>query len=324
MISSITPESFDKYFEDYIDVNIKEQQPLNLYRPFYYGLANAGKLMRPKLLLNTIKLFGGTEQKGFDAALAFELFHNFTLFHDDIMDNAELRRGRESVYKKFGNTAAILSGDAMLLHAYKLLLSYKGTESQKLLKLFTDTGIEICNGQQLDMDFENRSNISEEEYFEMIRLKTAVLLASSMQAGAILSETTPQNEDMMYQFGIHLGMAFQLMDDYLDSFGNPELTGKKSGGDILNNKKTLLHIKTLELLPDEEKPILTNTYSSEIEKVQAIKSAFENTGAKKYCLQVIEQHRLAALEILETLTGIHPDGKAIFVALAEKAIVREK
>jgi geranylgeranyl diphosphate synthase type II len=320
----MTSESFEKYFEDYIDLNIKEQQPSNLYRPFYYGLENAGKLMRPKLLVNTIKLFGGTERKGYEAALAFELFHNFTLFHDDIMDNAELRRGRESVYKKFGNTAAILSGDAMLLHAYKLLLSYSGSESQKLLKLFTDTGIEICNGQQMDMDFETRELISEAEYFEMIQLKTAVLLASSMKAGAIISNTNSENEQLIYDFGIHLGIAFQLVDDYLDTFGNPEQTGKKAGGDILNNKKTLLYIKTLELLNEDKKDVLTNTYASEAKKIEAIGVAFVESGAKGYCLNAIEQHRTDALKILDVLTSISPEGKDVFLALAEKAIVRER
>ena len=207
--------------------------------------------MRPILTLMAADILSGEFKKALPAALAVEVFHNFTLVHDDIMDDAPLRRGKETVHEKWDTSTGILSGDAMLILAYQYFENYEPEVFQKLAKLFSKTALEVCDGQQLDVDFETRKNVSIDEYMNMIRLKTSVLVAAALKMGAIVAKTNDENADLIYDFGLNLGLAFQLQDDYLDTFGDPETFGKQVGGDIIENKKTFLYLKALEVADKE-------------------------------------------------------------------------
>jgi geranylgeranyl diphosphate synthase, type II len=255
-----------------------DTQPGNLYLPVRYILGQKGKKLRSSLVLLSYNLFNEKVQKALPVALAIEVFHNFTLLHDDIMDKAEIRRNKPAVHKKFGENAAILSGDVMSFISFKYLLKCEPVYLKALLELFTDTAIAVCEGQQYDLDFENRFDVSEKEYLEMIRLKTAVLLACSLQSGSLLAGAGKQEMVALYNLGINLGMAFQLQDDLLDSFGEEPIFGKKIGGDILANKKTFLLIKALELAAPKRKKELINwinkkEYNPE-EKIKTIQSFY--------------------------------------------------
>jgi len=207
--------------------------------------------MRPILTLMAADIFSWEFKKALPAALAVEVFHNFTLVHDDIMDDAPLRRGKETVHEKWDTSTGILSGDAMLILAYQYFENYDPEVFQKLAKLFSKTALEVCDGQQLDVDFETRKNVRIDEYMNMIRLKTSVLVAAALKMGAIVANTNDENADLIYDFGLNLGLAFQLQDDYLDTFGDPETFGKQVGGDIIENKKTFLYLKALEVADKE-------------------------------------------------------------------------
>lgn len=242
-------------------VNYSESLPDNpLHQPIRYILSLGGKRIRPALVLLSGKAFGAAEGQLIRAALAVEIFHNFSLVHDDIMDKAPLRRGKTTVHEKWDSNAAILSGDAMLIEAYKQLSLCGHEYLQEILDLFNTTSLEVCEGQQLDMDFENRTSVSVDEYIEMIRLKTAVLLGCSLQMGALLGNASKEDCKHIYNFGKLCGIAFQIQDDYLDAFGNPENFGKQVGGDILSNKKTYLIIKALELASAEGRAELESIY----------------------------------------------------------------
>lgn len=242
-------------------VNYSESLPDNpLHQPIRYILSLGGKRIRPALVLLSGKAFGAAEGQLIRAALAVEIFHNFSLVHDDIMDKAPLRRGKTTVHEKWDSNAAILSGDAMLIEAYKQLSLCGHEYLQEILDLFNTTSLEVCEGQQLDMDFENLTSVSVGEYIEMIRLKTAVLLGCSLQMGALLGNASKEDCKHIYNFGKLCGIAFQIQDDYLDAFGNPENFGKQVGGDILSNKKTYLIIKSLELASAEGRAELESIY----------------------------------------------------------------
>ena len=238
--------------QDKIEVEIRNRFSLNsksfenLYIFVFYVLEEGGKRIRPLLLLLAYNLFADDVCKALPAAISIEVFHNFTLLHDDIMDNADVRRNRATVHNKFGDNSAILSGDVMSFLSYDLLLKSESKHVIELAKLFTQTAMEVCEGQQYDMDFEKRMDVTEEEYLEMIKLKTAVLLACSLKAGAILAGVEAVISEQFYHYGINLGLAFQLQDDLLDSFGDQKFFGKKIGGDILANKKTFLLINALK------------------------------------------------------------------------------
>lgn len=238
---------YQQTFLKYMESKSWVREPENLYKPIDYILQLGGKRMRPILTLMAADIFSSDYKKALPAALAVEVFHNFTLVHDDIMDAAPLRRGKKTVHEKWNLNTGILSGDAMLILAYQFFEDYKPFVFQKLAKLFSKTALEVCDGQQLDVDFETRNDVTIEEYIEMIRLKTSVLVAAALKMGAIVSETEDKNADLIYDFGVNLGLAFQLQDDYLDTFGNPETFGKQIGGDIIENKKTYLYLKTLEV-----------------------------------------------------------------------------
>jgi geranylgeranyl diphosphate synthase, type II len=274
--------------------DLKKLNPANLYSPVEYSLEMGGKRLRPVLLLLSYNMFSDSVQNAIPAALAIEIFHNFTLLHDDIMDKADVRRNRPTVHKKFSENSAILSGDVMAFLSYQYLLECKSDNLNEVLWLFTKTAIEVCEGQQLDMEFENRLNVEELEYLEMIRLKTAVLLACGLKAGALLANADIKIANQLYEYGINLGIAFQLQDDLLDSFGSQESFGKKIGGDILANKKTFLSIKALENATGEVKSELLSWISktgyNPSEKIAAVLDIYNQLNIKELTEQKIESY----------------------------------
>jgi len=281
------------------------KEPKNLYAPIHYILDLGGKRLRPVLTLMSCELFGTPFEKAQNAALAVELFHNFSLIHDDIMDNAPLRRGKETVHEKWDTNTGILSGDALLILAYQLFENYEPETFQKLAKLFSKTAIEVCEGQQYDMDFEERDNVSVDEYLHMINFKTAVLVGAAMEMGAIVAQASEKSQNAIYEFGRNLGLAFQLQDDYLDVFGNPETFGKQVGGDIISNKKTYLYLKTLHDLPEPDSRELEHLYSIQpenpAEKIEAVKRLFESSGAKEKTKNKIKNYTDVAINLLNEL-----------------------
>jgi len=253
-------EEYKSLLEERIALLQLTKEPLRLYEPVQYALSGGGKRLRPVLTLAACDLFGGDVQDALNAAIGVEIFHNFTLLHDDIMDKSNLRRGKKTVYKKWNTNVAILSGDTMFALAYKFFLERPSTQLCNILETFTQTAIEVCEGQQFDMDFEGRSDVSIPEYINMIRLKTAVLLGASLKIGALAADVEVQQSDLLYDFGVNVGIAFQLKDDYLDAFGNVDKFGKKIGGDILANKKTCLYLKCLEMADGKDKKRLTELF----------------------------------------------------------------
>lgn len=296
-------EDYKKVFLIHLEKSIVKTEPENLYAPMHYILGLEGKRIRPVLTLMAADLFGTDYKKALHAALAVEVFHNFSLVHDDIMDNAPLRRGKQTVHSKWNTNTAILSGDAMLIIAYQLFENYKPTIFQELAKLFSKTALEVCEGQQLDMDFESRNDVSSEQYLQMIKYKTAVLVGAALQMGAIVAETSEENKKLVYDFGIQLGLAFQLQDDYLDAFGDSSF-GKQIGGDILENKKTMLYLKALELSDNELKKelfLLYNNTEENPDKVEKVKKIFVETQAADFVRKEIEKYTQNSLDSLEKL-----------------------
>ena len=253
---------YQQFISDYLDSQYETKEPRNLYEPIHYILKLGGKRMRPVLTLMTTEIFDADYKKALPAALAVEVFHNFSLVHDDIMDDAPLRRGNETVHEKWDTNTAILSGDAMLILAYQYFEQYKTEVFRDLAKLFSKTALEVCEGQQWDVDFETRTDVSIPEYLKMIEYKTAVLVAAAMKMGAIVAEASVENADLIYGFGLNLGLAFQLQDDYLDAFGDPKTFGKQVGGDIIENKKTYLYLKAIEFSDDAAKQNLIEIFSN--------------------------------------------------------------
>ncbi|RKD91881.1 polyprenyl synthetase family protein [Mangrovibacterium diazotrophicum] len=306
--------------------NIGETGPVNLYQPIEYTLNMGGKRLRPVMVLLANELFGGNPEDAMNAALAVEIFHNFTLLHDDIMDNADMRRNKPSVHKKYSENIAILSGDAMSIMAYRYLLKTKAARLNEIISLFTETAIEVCEGQQYDMDFENRLDVTVEEYLEMIRLKTAVLLACSFKMGALSANASNSDAENIYQFGINLGLAFQLQDDLLDCYADQDKFGKRIGGDIVANKKTFLLINAMELASEKLKPKLTDWLQQdsfdEQEKIAAVKAIYQETGVKEICEKAINDYYNKALISLEQI-GIDENKKTILQLLAKSIMERE-
>lgn len=291
------------------------KEPKNLYAPIHYILDLGGKRLRPVLTLMSCELFGTPFEKAQNAALAVELFHNFSLIHDDIMDNAPLRRGKETVHEKWDTNTGILSGDALLILAYQLFENYEPKTFQKLAKLFSKTAIEVCEGQQYDMDFEERDNVSVDEYLHMINFKTAVLVGAAMEMGAIVAQASEKSQNAIYEFGRNLGLAFQLQDDYLDVFGDPETFGKQVGGDIISNKKTYLYLKARQDLSIEKSRELEHLYSiqpeSPAEKIEAVKRLFESSGAQEKTKNKIKNYTNVAIDLLNELEISESDRKEL-------------
>ena len=253
-------QKYQSHFIAHLNKFSFAREPKQLYDPVQYILNLGGKRLRPMLTLMTTDCFGGEISNALDASLAIELFHNFSLIHDDIMDKAPLRRGKQTVHEKWDINTGILSGDAMLIMAYKLLESYNSKYFKQLTTLFSNTALEVCEGQQYDINFETRVDVSVQDYVKMVKYKTAVLVGTAMQMGAILAEANNEDQKRCYDFGINLGIAFQLKDDYLDAFGNPENFGKQLGGDIIENKKTYLFLKAMELGSDDLKNKLSDLF----------------------------------------------------------------
>jgi geranylgeranyl diphosphate synthase, type II len=297
---------YQEFISDYLNSQYETKEPRNLYEPIHYILGLGGKRMRPVLTLMSAEVFDGDYKKALPAALAVEVFHNFSLVHDDIMDDAPLRRGNETVHEKWNTNTAILSGDAMLILAYQYFEKYSTNVFRDLAKLFSKTAIEVCEGQQWDVDFETRNDVSILEYLKMIEYKTAVLLAAAMKMGAIVAETSQENADLIYDFGLNLGLAFQLQDDYLDAFGDPETFGKQVGGDIIENKKTYLYLKAIEFASVSEKEKLLHLFSihplDNKDKIKAVKEIFNTTGASKATQKAIQDYTLNAFATLQNIS----------------------
>ena len=275
-----------KFFEDYLKKELKYNKPESLYDPVKYILESGGKRLRPMITLYISELFNGKKTVALPAAAALEIFHNFTLAHDDIMDNSSIRRGKKTINAKWDDNTGILSGDVMLIISYEILNQYEDSKYILFSKKLTEISRLVCEGQQADMDFSSKNDITENEYFEMIRNKTAVLIACSFMFGGIAAETNTSNTNLLYKIGLNLGIAFQLEDDLLDSFGDQEKFGKRIGGDILEKKKTLLYLFTHSKLESEKKLEFENIFNSneieESQKINSIKSFYETSGALEY------------------------------------------
>jgi geranylgeranyl diphosphate synthase type II len=252
------------------------------------------------------EVFDADHKLALPAALAVEVFHNFSLVHDDIMDDAPLRRGNQTVHEKWDTNTAILSGDAMLILAYQYFEKYNTDVFRGLAKLFSKTALEVCEGQQWDVDFESRTDVTIPEYLKMIEYKTAVLVAAAMKMGAIVAETTVENCNLIYDFGLNLGLAFQLQDDYLDAFGDPKTFGKQVGGDIIENKKTYLFLKAKEFASESQRAELLDLFTSNLhdnsEKIEIVKNIFNKTGASSATRQAIQDYTLKAFDTLQHIT----------------------
>ncbi|MEN9335876.1 MAG: hypothetical protein RLZZ500_863 [Bacteroidota bacterium] len=296
---------YQSLIADYFETLTVVKEPKNLYEPIQYILALGGKRIRPVLTLMATEVFGADCKQALAAATAVEVFHNFSLVHDDIMDDAPLRRGNETVHEKWNINTGILSGDAMLILAYQHFEEYEPEVFRDLAKLFSKTAIEVCEGQQYDVDFETRDDVSLEEYLKMIEYKTAVLVGAALKMGAIVAKTSEENGNLIYDFGRNLGIAFQLQDDYLDAFGDPEVFGKQVGGDIIENKKTFLYLKALEFASDAVREQLLQLYSIQptdpTDKIESIKSLFESTGAVAATRDAIESYTAKAFQCLDQL-----------------------
>ncbi|MGM9805536.1 MAG: polyprenyl synthetase family protein [Candidatus Aphodosoma sp.] len=305
--------------KDYFEKINWPGEPHNLYDPIDYALQSGGKRLRPVLVLMAVKLFGGDINAAVRQAAAMEVFHNFTLLHDDVMDSADMRRGRPAVRKKWNDNTAILSGDAMLIRAYQMLEDTPADKLQAVLAHFSKTAIEVCEGQQYDADFEYREDVTIEEYFEMIRLKTAVLLAGCLKMGAILAGASESDTRALYDFGIAIGIAFQLRDDYLDCYGDERTFGKKIGGDILCGKSTFLLIETLKRCSVSQtltiRQLLKNHSIGNDEKVAAIIDIYTRMEMPRICEETMKLYYNKAIEALGRLS-VTEEARQPFVDMA--------
>ena len=308
------------------------KEPKGLYEPIAYTLASGGKRLRPQLaliaaesIMNGGLLNGDALENTLPAALALEVFHNFTLLHDDVMDKAPVRRGRETVHVKWNTNTAILSGDQMLIEAYKLLEGVPADKLPQVLKWFNEMATGICEGQQLDMDFEHRSQVSLEQYMQMIEKKTSVLLAYAMKIGGYIAGATPDQLKALYTFGLHIGLAFQIQDDILDVYGDPKTFGKTIGGDICANKKTALLLTALETEDTESKAELLEwllVNDRDEQKIAGVRAVYDRLGVREACEAVMEEHTAQALAQLDKL----PQNEAteMLRQLAEQLSTRKK
>lgn len=296
---------YQEEFLAYLENQKIIREPKNLYTPIDYILQLGGKRIRPVLTLMAADIFSNTYKKALPAALAVEVFHNFTLIHDDIMDEAPLRRGKETVHKKWDLNTGILSGDAMLILAYQYFENYEPKVFQKLAQLFSKTALEVCDGQQLDIDFETRNDVTIPEYIKMITLKTSVLVAAALKMGAIVAEAKEEEANHLYNYGLNLGIAFQLQDDYLDTFGNPETFGKQVGGDIIENKKTFLYLKALQLSDERDKIELLDLFNKKLsensKKIEKAKEIFIKNKIPELIKKEVLNYTNKAFDCLENI-----------------------
>ena len=294
------------------------EQPSQLYEPIAYHMALGGKRVRPVLLLMACDAMGGDCNAAIDAAVGLEMFHNFTLLHDDVMDNADVRRGKPTVHRRWNDNTAILSGDTMLTIATQYIAR---TANWQVMDLFNKTAIEIYEGQQWDMDFENRNDVSADEYINMIRLKTSVLLGCALKMGALIAKADDEQANLLYEAGVNMGLAFQLRDDVLDVWGDPKTFGKEIGGDIMNNKKTYLLINTMQLAQgddaDELRHWLNDPFTTRDEKVPAVTALYERLGVRQLAEDAITHYNDLAINAFNQIK-MSNDDKDAFVALANR------
>ncbi len=302
------------------------REPKGLYEPIGYTLESGGKRLRPQLAMIASQIFGGKDEDVLPAALALEVFHNFTLLHDDVMDRADVRRGRPTVHIRWNDNTAILSGDQMLIEAYKLLSGLPADKLPEVLRLFNKMGTEICEGQQYDVDFEAKEDTTIDDYLMMIRLKTSVLLATALQIGAYIAGADATAQDAVYQYGINIGLAFQIQDDILDCWGDPATFGKAIGGDIMCNKKTYVLLTALKMADPATRLQLEHwlqaVHAPKEDKILAVTELYNYIGVRKICEEVVEQYTCKALECLCVLP--QNEGTQALRALAEKLTNRQK
>ncbi len=298
-------KQFTEKINQYINSIDLSSQPSELYLPVQYCLHDGGKRIRPLMALLACDMFDGDVEKALGPAVGMEIFHNFTLMHDDIMDQAPLRRGKPSVYKKWNANTAILSGDVMFAMAVQQLAASRTEYLKEILDLFNKTVIEVCEGQQYDMNFEHLDKVSEQQYINMIRLKTAVLPAACLKAGAIIAGASDKDAQLLYDFGVNVGIAFQIMDDWLDIFGDEATFGKKSGGDIIANKKTWLFIKAFELANENQLRDLRNAFTNRIfnpeEKISMVKNVYLQVGLDSKAIDKMEEYNKKAFAFLDEI-----------------------
>ncbi len=303
-----------------------ERSPKSLYEPVEYVLSAGGKRLRPVLLLMAYNLYKDDIETAMWTACGLETYHNYTLLHDDLMDKADVRRGRMTVHNKWNENTAILSGDSMLVLAYQRIAKCDNTKLREVLDCFTETALEIGEGQQYDMDFETRNDVSEEEYIEMIRLKTSVLLACALKIGAILAGADAEDQENLYRFGENIGLAFQLQDDYLDVYGDEKVFGKAIGGDICNNKKTYMFINACNLAKGDDKAQLDAWLSAETfnkaEKIKAVTDIYNKIGVDRLAKEKMEHYLDVAKEYLSKVK-VSDDKKVEIKEYAEKLMLRK-
>lgn len=313
-------------FLNYMEDQLPKNNPTNLYDPASYIMQLGGKRIRPVLSLLAADAVSNSFERALPVALAVEVFHNFSLVHDDIMDEAPLRRGKETVHEKWDSNTGILSGDVMLIWAYECLNEYPGALFKELTTLFSETARKVCEGQQYDMDFPNQKVVSQQEYLKMIEYKTAVLLGCSLQMGALVGGLTKEVSQSFYRFGIELGLAFQLQDDYLDAFGDPETFGKQVGGDIIENKKTMLFLLTSELSGDQDRTVLKQLFETTpedpTEKIIQVKQLFTKSGAVTQIQQQMKDFTQKALKEVDHFP-VEEEKKAVFRTFALQLMERK-
>jgi geranylgeranyl diphosphate synthase type II len=316
-------QELSRQFSDYFNVRHFPKEPATLYDADEYFLSLGGKRVRPVMCLMGNELFDEISKDAWPVAAAIELFHNFTLIHDDIMDKAPLRRNKPTVHAKYGESTALLSGDVMLIVAYDYLNKVSTDYLHKIIHLFNQTAKEVCEGQQMDMDFEKQETVNMNEYIRMIELKTSVLLAASLRLGAILGGAGQNNQEHIYAFGRNLGIAFQIQDDYLDAYGDPEKFGKQPGGDIMSNKKTFLMIKALESAsPVQLKELKRLMQENPADKVARVLSVFDDCGVNKWAANLKEKYITEAFEHLEEMAVVTSRKEALR-QLAQFLVQRE-
>jgi geranylgeranyl diphosphate synthase type II len=321
-------ENYSELFLNYIKSFRFKETPVGLYEPINYLLELGGKRVRPQLTLMATDIFGGNLEKSLPSSLSVELFHNFTLMHDDIMDDAPLRRGQQTVHQRWNINTGILAGDTMLVQAYQSLEAYPDELFGKLTRLLSQTAIQVCEGQQFDLDFETQSETTIEEYLEMIRLKTAVLVGCSLKMGAYISVVDESEAQKLYDFGVKLGMAFQIQDDFLDAFGDSETFGKQLGGDIIENKKTILYHKALSMASFKQKDQLrewfqaNKKFNNQVDKVLIVKKLFKETGAAEASQKLMQYYTKEAFNILDTL-AINSEKKQLLIDFSNKLMQRK-
>ena len=322
----LTADEILSKFNEYLDGLPYDREPKGLYEPVKYVLSMGGKRIRPSLMLMAYNMYKDDPESILPSACAIETYHNYTLLHDDLMDNAGMRRGKQTVHVKWNANTAILSGDSMLVLAYSHFLKCRPDKLKPVLDLFTETALEIGEGQQYDMDFETRTDVTEAEYIEMIRLKTSVLLACALKIGALLADAPDEDADNLYKFGEQMGLAFQLQDDYLDVYGDPSVFGKAVGGDILCNKKTYMLINAFNRADDAQRAELMRWVTAKDfdpkEKIAAVTAIYDKVGIRKVAEEKIEYYFEQSRKYLAKV-NLPDERKAVLAAYTDKMMTRK-